>query len=84
MYEVYVEQAAERDLKKLSAQDFHRVIPRIKELAENPRPAGCRKLVSSENDWRIRVGDYRIIYEIDDKAQAVRVMHVKRRHEAYR
>lgn len=58
MHEVYVERTAERDLKKLSAQDFHRVIPRIKALAENPRPAGCRKLVSSENDWRIRIGDY--------------------------
>lgn len=84
MYEAYVEQAAERDLKRLSAQDFHRVIPRIKALAENPRPAGCRKLVSSESDWRIRIGDYRIIYEIDDKAKAVKVIHVKRRQEAYR
>ena len=84
MYEVYVERAAERDIKRLSAQDFHRVIPRIKALAENPRPIGCRKLVSSESDWRIRIGDYRIVYEIDDKAKAVRVIYVKRRQEAYR
>lgn len=84
MHEVYLERAAERDLKRLSAQDFHRIIPRIKALAENPRPAGCRKLVSSERDWRIRVGDYRVVYEIDDEANAVRVMRVKRRQEAYR
>ena len=84
MHEVYVEQSAERDLKRLSAQDFHRVIPRIKALAENPRPAGCRKLISSGSDWRIRTGDYRVIYEIDDKAKVVKVMHVKHRREAYR
>ena len=84
MYEVYVERAAERDLKRLSAQDFRRIVPRIKALAEKPRPIGCRKLTSSKSDWRIRIGDYRIIYEIDDKAEAVRVMHVKRRREAYR
>jgi mRNA interferase RelE/StbE len=84
VYEVYLERAAERDLKRLPAQDFHRVIPRIKALAENPRPAGCRKLTSSRSDWRIRIGDYRVVYEIDDKAKAVRVMHVKRRREAYR
>ena len=84
VYEVYVERAAERDLKKLPAQDFRRIVPRIKVLAENPRPTGCRKLTSSKSDWRIRIGDYRIIYEIDDKEKAVRVMHVKRRREAYR
>ena len=53
MYEVYLERAAERDLRQLSAEDFHRVIAHIKGLAENPRPAGCRKITGSKSDWRI-------------------------------
>ena len=83
MYEVHLERAAERDLKRLSVQDFYRIIPRIKALAENPRPPGCRKLTSSKSDWRIRIGGYRVVYEIDDKARTARVMRVRRRPEVY-
>ncbi len=84
MYEVFLERRAERELKRLPAKEFHRIIREIKGLAENPRPAGCRKLAGSERDWRIRVGDYRVIYELDEKAKAVRVMRVRHRGEAYR
>lgn len=84
MYEVLLERAAERDLRHLSAEDFHLVISHIKALAENPRPSGCRKITGSKSDWRIRVGDYRVIYEIDKRAKAVRVMRVRHRREAYR
>jgi mRNA interferase RelE/StbE len=84
VYEVFLERRAERDLKQLEAKEFHRIIREIKLLAENPRPAGCRKIAGSESDWRIRVGDYRVIYEIDDGAEAVRVMRVRHRREVYR
>ena len=84
MYEVYLEGAAERDLRKLSPEAFHRIIPRIQALAQDPRPAGCRKLVGSESDWRIRIGDYRVVYEIDDAEEVVRVFRVRHRREAYR
>lgn len=84
MYEVYLEGAAERDLKRLPAEVFHRIIPRIRALAQNPRPPGCRKLTGSENDWRVRIGDYRVIYEIDEAEEAVRVFRVRHRREAYR
>ena len=84
MYEVYLERAAERDLKRLSAEDFHRIIPRIRALAENPRPPGCRRLVGSESDWRIWIGAYRVIYEIDEAEETVRVFRVRHRREAYR
>ena len=84
MYDVYLERAAENDLKRLPASTFHRIVPQIKSLAENPRPSGCRKIAGSKNDWRIRIGDYRIIYEIDEKAGAVRVMRVRHRREVYR
>ena len=84
MYEVYLERSVENDLKRLPASIFHRIIPQIKALAENPRPSGCRKIAGSKNDWRIRIGDHRIIYEIDEKAKAVRVMRVRHRREVYR
>ena len=69
MYEVYLEAAAERDLKRLSSEIFNRIIEKIKGLRVDPRPPGCRKIKSSKNDWRIRVGSYRIIYEVDDKSR---------------
>ena len=84
VYEVYLERAAERNLRRLSAQDFHRILPHIKALAGNPRPPGCRKITGSTSDWRIRIGDYRVLYEIDDDAKAVRVMRIRHRREAYR
>lgn len=84
MHEVYLAGAAERDLKRLTADEFHRIIENIRGLRENPRPPGCRKIASSKNDWRIRVGSYRIIYEIDDKAMAIKILRIRYRREAYR
>ena len=84
MYEVYLERAAEQNLKQLSSEKLQRIISHIKALAENPRPTGCRKLYGSKSDWRIRVGNWRIIYEVDDKEEVVRVMRIRHRREAYR
>lgn len=84
MYRVFLERAAERDLRQLSAKLHDRVIAAIQRLSRNPRPTGCRKLTGIDNDWRIRVGDYRVIYEIDDAVGTVRVNRVRHRREVYR
>jgi mRNA interferase RelE/StbE len=84
VHEVLLSGPAQRDLKRLSAEMFHRAIAEIKSLAQDPRPAGCQKLAASKNDRRIRVGDYRILYEIDKGAEVVRVMRVRHRSEVYR
>ena len=84
MYEVYLEHVAERDIKKLPDGIVQRVVQRLRSLSKEPRPRGCRKIVRSERDWRIRIGDYRVIYEIDDKDKAVRIMRVLHRKNAYR
>ncbi len=84
MYDIYIERTAERDLKKLSAETFKRIIPQIKALADNPRPAGCRKITGSKSDWRIRVGYYSVIYEIEDEIKIIRIMRVKHRRDVYR
>jgi mRNA interferase RelE/StbE len=52
-------------------------------LATDPRPPGCRKLVGSQDRWRVRVGDYRIIYTIDDAGQLVQIAAVSHRSKAY-
>ena len=84
MYRVLLERAAEKDLKRLSSEVHDRVITAIQRLATNPRPPGCRKLAGSENDWRIRVGDYRVVYEIADEIRVVRVNRVRHRRDVYR
>jgi len=84
MYEILLEKQAEKDLKKLPADLFDRVVLAIQGLSVNPRPVGCLKLKNSLQDYRIRVGDYRIIYEVDDKNQMVKVMIVRHRRDVYR
>jgi mRNA interferase RelE/StbE len=84
MYRVLLERAAEKDLSRLSTEIHARVIAAIQALANNPRPPGCRKLAGSKYDWRIRVGDYRVVYEIADAAREVRVNRVRHRREVYR
>lgn len=84
MYRVLLERGAERDLSRLSSEIHDRVIAAIRSLAANPRPPSCRKLSGSKKDWRIRLGDYRVIYEIADDVREVRVNRVRHRREAYR
>ncbi len=87
MYQLQIERRAERDLKRLkkhSASTFFRILSRIAALKNNPRPEGVRKLVGSESDWRISIGDYRVIYEIDDRQRVVRIYRVRHRREVYR
>lgn len=84
MYRVLLERGAEKDLSRLSTEMHDRVIAAIQALANNLRPPGCRKLVGSKNDWRIRVGDYRVVYEIADTIRVVRVNRVRHRREVYR
>lgn len=78
-YELLYERRAGRDLGRIQTQDFDRVDERICALGENPRPHGVEKL--DENKFRIRVGPWRVIYLIDDKARRVIISRVKRRKE---
>jgi mRNA interferase RelE/StbE len=84
VYEVLLERRAQRDVDRLPKSVSGRAIRAIAALGAEPRPAGCRKLGGSDNDWRIRIGDYRVIYEIDDRARQVRVMYIRHRRDAYR
>jgi mRNA interferase RelE/StbE len=74
---------ADRDFDKLTPVTRQRIAPRIASLAEDPRPHGVRKLIGSRSLYRIRVGDYRVIFEINDQAQLVTVIGVGHRREVY-
>ena len=55
----------------------------LRHLVAEPRPHACRKLVTEENLWRVRVGDYRVVYSIDDAASIVQIIGVRHRSKAY-
>jgi mRNA interferase RelE/StbE len=60
-----------------------RIALRLEDLTSNPRPPGCRKLKGGEKEWRIRVGDYRVVYTIDDARLVVEVTRIRHRSEVY-
>ena len=82
-YRVALAASAEKELHRLPAKVVARILPRIEHLATVPRPAGCKKLKAGDKQWRIRGGDYRIVYEIDDATGAVDVTRIAHRREAY-
>jgi mRNA interferase RelE/StbE len=84
MYQVVVERSAEKDLRRLSGAVRPRIAAALQSLAKNPRPAGSLKLAGTDNDWRIRVGDYRIIYEIADEIRIVLINRIRHRGDVYR
>jgi mRNA interferase RelE/StbE len=84
MYRLEISNHAERDLNRLPTVVFERIVPEIRALAANPRPHGCAKLAGSKSDYRIRVGHYRVLYEIADHVRIVRILRVRHRREAYR
>jgi mRNA interferase RelE/StbE len=62
---------------------FNRIDRKILVLAENPRPAGCKKLKGYKDQWRVRVGDWRVVYIVDDTAKLVSVTRIAHRREVY-
>ncbi len=82
-YEITVLRTVVKNVERLPKEVQDRVVQAITELAETPRPAGSKKL-SARDALRIRVGDYRIIYELNDAAKTIHVVVVSHRKDAYR
>lgn len=83
-YAISFARSARKQLQVLDRALALRIIGRIESLAVTPRPVGCEKLEGGSRLWRIRVGDYRVIYEIDDYRRRVDVSAVRHRRDAYR
>lgn len=84
LYTVAFSAAADRDFDALPCDVKARLRPKIEALARDPRPAGVKKLAGSEDLWRIRVADHRIVYQIRDRLLLVLVIRIGHRREVYR
>lgn len=84
MHDIDIRRRAQRDLDRLPRGDAQAVSRAILELAQTPRPRGADRLRSNGRYWRIRQGDYRIVYDIDDSRQLVTVVRIGHRREVYR
>ena len=83
-YKISVARSARKELQVLPLDVAERVLQKIESLAVFARPVGCKKLSGSVDLWRIRVGDYRVVYRIDDERHMVDVTVVRHRRDVYR
>ena len=82
-YEVLIRRRATKQLAELPLRDYERVKFSIFALGDNPRPQGCLKLTGRAG-WRIRIGNYRVIYEVDDPTRTVTVLDIGNRRDIYK
>jgi mRNA interferase RelE/StbE len=82
-YSLEIKPSAQRELDALDDRLFLRIDRKILALANNPRPAGCKKLKGYKDQWRIRVGDWRVLYIINDAAKLASVTRIAHRREVY-
>jgi mRNA interferase RelE/StbE len=83
-YTLTIRKSAEKEIASIADKIRSRIIDEIRHLANQPRPHGCKKLSGEDRAWRIRIGDYRVVYEIDDTEAHVDVRIVAHRKEAHR
>ena len=83
-YRVILKPSAEKDLNRLPKSIKSRVLDRLAELQTNPRPTGSVKLAGAHATYRLRVGDYRVVYEVDDSRHTVFATIIAHRREVYR
>jgi len=82
-YKIFIKKPAANELENIPKKDLKKIVKRIQSLAENPRPRGSQKL-SAQERYRIRQGNYRIVYSIQDKELAVQIFKIGHRREIYR
>jgi mRNA interferase RelE/StbE len=83
VHEVRIGRSAAKEVEALPDQVLGRVAAKIDSLSSQPRPSGCKKLRGADDLWRVRVGDYRIIYAIDDSRSIVEIRVIRHRKDAY-
>ena len=81
-YQLLILRRAQKELTNLEKMEYERVRDAITSLIENPRSNRCKKLVGRDG-WRIRVGDYRVIYEINDLQREITILHIGHRRDVY-
>lgn len=82
-YAVEIKSSARKELESLPNTVLPRLIRKIESFRDDPRPAGCKKLRGYKDQWRIRIGDWRVVYIVDDRARLVSVTRIAHRREVY-
>ena len=82
-YRLTISRQASKEFEALPAEVIERVRQKIRALATTPRPPGSKKLRDTQRTWRIRIGDWRVLYEIDDARKLVDVAAIRHRSKAY-
>lgn len=83
-YQIEWKRSAVKELRKLPRLMISKVVAAVDDLTSNPRPEGCRKLVGSEDTFRIRVGDYRVLYNIFETRLIIEIIRVGHRKDVYK
>lgn len=83
-YRILLTSTAIKERKRIEVESRQRIDAALKRLGETARPPGAKKLTGGRNDWRIRVGQYRILYEIDDEDRTITIWRIAHRRELYR
>ncbi len=82
-YVVELKPSARKELESLQDGVLARIVRKLESLANDPRPGGCKKLRGYKDQWRVRIGDWRVVYIIDDTARLVSVTRIAHRREVY-
>ena len=82
-YAVELKPSARKELERLPAKVIERLFPKLEALSDEPHPNGCKKLKGGHQEWRIRVGVYRVVYTVDDLKLRVSVTRIRHRSEVY-
>jgi len=83
-YSVLFSKSIKQDVKGIEKADLSRIMDSIHALADNPFPSGCRRLKGSKSSYRIRVGQYRVVYEVEVEAATVTIFRIRHRKDVYR
>jgi len=81
---VELARSAAKDLRGIDRKWIPRIVAAIETLESDPRPPGCKKLVGSDHTYRVRIGDYRVIYDIHDATLIILVVRIRHRRDVYR
>lgn len=83
-YVVGIRRSAQKELDAIPSPHYEKLEEKLLSLRDTPRPVGCKILEGTEKNWRVRVADYRIVYEIDDRSQTITVIKIGHRSRIYR
>ena len=83
-YKIVFKSKVEKDLRKIDRQFIPDILKQIEKLQGNPRPSNSRKLIDSTISYRLRIGDYRVVYQVDDSSKLVEIYLVRHRKDVYK